>query len=176
MHHKDRHMYCYSNTFARMAKLSKSLRVEGNQWKWSYSYQSNFHHMKVSSVLHQASTRAVCDGILLLMDKFFASDPKTNKIIEVWKLSNYPQLPRGWTRGLCILHDGILVGSTCIRQTADVWMKRHGNEWNFDIKSSKTSVSFIPFKRSSGTSETCNVNILNERSAKIFSLLVTPDV
>ena len=108
--------------------------------------------------------------------QIFASDPKTNKIIEVWKLSNYPQLPRGWTRGLCILHDGILVGSTCMRQTADVWMKRHGNEWNFDIKSSKTSVSFIPFKRSSGTSETCNVNILNERSAKIFSLLVTPDV
>ena len=101
----------------------------------------------------------------------FASDPNSGEVVKRWNLSDYAELPRGWTRGLCLLSDGILVGSTCIRGSAKSWITRHNSKWNFDVTESCTAVSYIPFEKSG---QTRSVHILSQRSAKIFSLLLTP--
>jgi nucleoside-diphosphate-sugar epimerase/NADPH:quinone reductase-like Zn-dependent oxidoreductase/GTP cyclohydrolase II/arylamine N-acetyltransferase/ectoine hydroxylase-related dioxygenase (phytanoyl-CoA dioxygenase family)/acyl carrier protein len=102
----------------------------------------------------------------------FASDPETSQVVKTWDLSTC-NLPRGWTRGLCILKDGFLVGSTAIRgDDAAKWIEKHGNHWNFETSQSCTSVSFIPFD--SSTSATSSVEFLSDRRGKVFSLLHTP--
>ena len=80
--------------------------------------------------------------------------------------------PRGWHRGLVLLDDGFLVGSTVVRGDAVNWIN-----WNFDTAKSKTGVTFVPweYENHSRGNEVCSVQFLTERSAKVFSLLRTPD-
>ena len=107
-----------------------------------------------------------------------ASDPVSGDVVAQWSLGKYMGLPRGWTRGLCILHDGFLVGSTAIKNGADKWLAQHRSSWNFDTTKSRTAVSFIPFaspKPHEGTNSGAkSVHLLNARGAKIFSLLPIP--
>jgi len=100
-----------------------------------------------------------------------------------WNLCEHSELPRGWTRGLCLLPDGFLVGSTALHAGSEEWIKKHHNTWNFDTTRSRTTVSFVPFAssetRDGATSVSTNadpksVHFLNARHAKIFSLLITP--
>lgn len=112
-----------------------------------------------------------------------ASDPVSDVEVQRWSLGENAELPRGWTRGLCLLHDGFLVGSSAIHEGSEAWIAKHGNAWNFDTARSRTTVSFIPFAsprshhRGSGTGADAgpkSVHLLNDRRAKIFSLLLTP--
>jgi len=95
--------------------------------------------------------------------------------VKCWNLSDYASLPRGWTRGLCLLEDGFCVGSTAIRKDTTQWISEHGNTWNFDAAESRTAVSFVCFA-SSGLHEdaTASVHFLNARRSKVFSILTTP--
>eukprot|EP00966_Prymnesium_polylepis_P132486 3062978-Prymnesium_polylepis.1 len=115
--------------------------------------------------------------------RVLAFDPVSGLEVQRWNLSENADLPRGWTRGLCLLHDGFLVGSTAIHKGSEKWIAGHGNTWNFDAAKSRTTVSFIPFASSSPRHEGSDasadagpksVHLLNSRRAKIFSLLLTP--
>jgi hypothetical protein len=100
-----------------------------------------------------------------------ATDADTGDTVKTWDLSEYPGIPRGWTRGLCVLDDGFLVGSTVIRGSAERWLQRHNNTWNFDTKDSSTAVVFVPFHVLDCTPTVCAVDVLTHRDAKVFSLL-----
>ena len=102
-----------------------------------------------------------------------ASDPKTGDTVKRWEISRFGHLPRGWTRGLVLLHDGFLVGCTVIHGDAARWIAQHNNKWDFDIDNSKTAVSFIPFEVTN-TNASKFVSFLSDRKGKIFSLLRTP--
>jgi acyl transferase domain-containing protein/nucleoside-diphosphate-sugar epimerase/NADPH:quinone reductase-like Zn-dependent oxidoreductase/GTP cyclohydrolase II/arylamine N-acetyltransferase/ectoine hydroxylase-related dioxygenase (phytanoyl-CoA dioxygenase family) len=103
-----------------------------------------------------------------------ASEPHTGEIFRRWDLSHYVGHPRGWTRGLCVLKDGFLVGSTVIRGTAAEWLNRHENTWNFDTGASRTAVIYVPFTAMQDGEGVVSVDVMTERAAKIFSLLLTP--
>lgn len=107
-----------------------------------------------------------------------ASDPATGAVRHSWDISLYPDCIRGWTRGLCVLRDGFLVGSTIIRgENSESWIEQHGNKWNFETSQSKTGVSFIPFKSSNAGASMCtkSVEFLSCRNGKVFSLLRVPE-
>ena len=103
-----------------------------------------------------------------------ASDPASGEPYETWDLSSYCSIPRGWTRGLCLLDDGFLVGSTVIRGGAEDWLSKHGNKWNFPTHQSKTAISFVPYAKEKDC-HTTSVHIMNSRYSKVFSLLRIPD-
>ena len=107
-----------------------------------------------------------------------ASDPESGAVFRSWNLSDFPGVPRGWTRGLCIMDDGFLVGSTIIHHDAKPWLTdRHDNDWSFDPKNSQTAVVYIPFDASCAYAHNDairSVEFLSDRKAKIFSLLHTP--
>eukprot|EP00035_Acanthoeca_spectabilis_P012140 m.215023 g.215023 ORF g.215023 m.215023 type:complete len:906 (-) comp15541_c0_seq2:214-2931(-) len=113
----------------------------------------------------QLMWNSTVDGLVI------ASDSTSGEMIRAFDVSEYPELPRGWTRGLCVLPDGLLVGSSAIRGSAEQWIQRHDAEWNFDVEQSRTAVSFIPFDQSR---QPRAVDVLNERRAKVFSLLLKP--
>jgi amino acid adenylation domain-containing protein len=101
-----------------------------------------------------------------------ATDPSTGQEIHRWDLASYHGVPRGWTRGLCVLRDGFLVGSTVVRGTAENWLNQHDSSWNYDFKQSQTAVLFIPFDPDGNTR---SVDVMTGRNAKIYSLLSTPE-
>jgi nucleoside-diphosphate-sugar epimerase/NADPH:quinone reductase-like Zn-dependent oxidoreductase/3-oxoacyl-(acyl-carrier-protein) synthase/malonyl CoA-acyl carrier protein transacylase/arylamine N-acetyltransferase len=101
------------------------------------------------------------------------SNSNTGEVVRRWDLSLYPDVPRGWTRGLCVLRDGFLVGSTVVRDTAENWLDQHQSDWNFDVKNSRTAVLFVPFHPKDG--DTRSVDVMTGRKAKIYSILKTPD-
>jgi hypothetical protein len=100
----------------------------------------------------------------------FATNPATGDCIYSWDLSEYADAPRGWTRGLCLLDDGFLVGCSVVRDSARDWLPRHGSSWNFDVEESTTAVVYIPFVSEPGL-RLAATNVLDGASAKIFSLL-----
>lgn len=120
--------------------------------------------------LHETPLRwnSTIDGLVL------ATEPRTGDVVRSWDLSRYVGHPRGWTRGLCVLEDGFLVGSTVIRGTAKEWLSRHENTWNFDTGDSKTAVVYVPFTAMPHGEGVVSVDVMTERAAKIFSLLPTP--
>ena len=98
-----------------------------------------------------------------------ATDAITGNTVETWNLCKYVDIPRGWTRGLCILEDGFLVGSTVIRGTSKEWLQKHENEWNFETEDSRTAVVYVPFDHEDACAVA--VDVLSNRDAKIYSLL-----
>lgn len=127
------------------------------------------HEGFVQQVDHFGKTRlmwnSTVDGLVV------ATDADTGDTVKTWDLSECPGIPRGWTRGLCVLDDGFLVGSTIIRGSAERWLQRHNNVWNFDTKDSSTAVVFVPFHTPGCASTVCAVDVLTHRAAKVFSLL-----
>eukprot|EP00656_Telonema_subtile_P039542 TRINITY_DN44643_c0_g1_i1.p1 TRINITY_DN44643_c0_g1~~TRINITY_DN44643_c0_g1_i1.p1 ORF type:complete len:957 (-),score=98.12 TRINITY_DN44643_c0_g1_i1:140-3010(-) len=106
--------------------------------------------------------------------RVIATHLETGQVCREWRLAEYPNLSRGWTRGLCLLDDGFLVGTTVLRGEAMRWPDVR---WDFDPESSCTGVAFVPYSNSdspeAGT-RTPEVEFLTERNGKIFSLLHTP--
>ena len=101
--------------------------------------------------------------------RVLASHPKTGQVYREWRLSEY-DIPRGWTRGLCLCRDGFLVGATTVRGEAVHWL-----QWNFDTETSCTGVVFVPWESDVTANKLLpSVSFLTSRCAKIFSLLHTP--
>ena len=103
--------------------------------------------------------------------RVFASDPDTGKPVHSWDLHSM-RGPRGWHRGLVLLNDGFLVGSTVLRGDAISW-----STWRFDASESRTGVTFVPYSQPEGCKgegDPCSVIFLTERNGKIFSLLRQP--
>ena len=101
--------------------------------------------------------------------RVLASHPETGKVYREWRLTEY-DIPRGWTRGLCLCKDGFLVGATTVRGEAVHWLK-----WNFEPAASCTSVVFVPWNSDVTRRKFLpRVTFLTSRCAKIFSLLHTP--
>ena len=101
--------------------------------------------------------------------RVFASDPDTGEVAHSWDLHNISG-PRGWHRGLVLLRDGFLVGSTVLRGDAISW-----SSWRFDPSESRTGVTFVPYSPSEGCKGgPCSVSFLTDRHAKVFSLLRQP--
>ena len=101
--------------------------------------------------------------------RVFASDPDTGRVAHSWDLHNMCG-PRGWHRGLVLLRDGFLVGSTVLRGDAITW-----SSWRFDAGESRTGVTFVPYGQSEGCKGgPCSVSFLTDRHAKVFSLLRQP--
>ena len=104
-----------------------------------------------------------------------ASDPDSGAVVRSWDLQNLSG-PRGWHRGLVLLKDGFLVGSTAVREADAVSWTR----WRFNVSESRTGVTYVPYTygdtgstNEQGGKEK-SISFLTERSGKVFSLLNMP--
>jgi MFS family permease len=106
-----------------------------------------------------------------------ASDPDSGAVVRSWDLQNLSG-PRGWHRGLVLLKDGFLVGSTAVREADAVSWTR----WRFNVSESRTGVTYVPYTNMNRDTGSTNeqggkeksISFLTERSGKVFSLLNMP--
>lgn len=156
--------YCSRNldgtmmlTFVRQRRI-----VDTTDWNWvSPEYSASPHEGFIAkyslSGLH-------CLWVTIVPGEIIASDPVTGEVISTWDLK-VKNVPPGWTRGLCVLDHGLLVGVTKIRENNASYY----SGWNQqDIDNSYTTISYIPYDENK---EVITVKVLNERNAKIFSIL-----
>lgn len=159
--------YCSRNingnmmlTFVRQRRI-----VDMETWEWaSPEYEASPHEGFIANCPFNNRS---CLWVSLVPGQIVASDVITGETVSKWDLDKL-NIPPGWTRGLCILEHGILVGVTKIRKSTAGYY----SGWKpKDIDESRTTVSYIPFDASDAV---VTVDVLNENNAKIFSILPTP--
>lgn len=144
-------------TFVRQRRI-----VNVSDWSWaSCEYSAPIHE---GFIAHYSPIGKDCLWVTTVPGEVIASDPKNGEVVKRWVL-NENDVPPGWTRGLCILEHGFLVGTTKIRASS----AKYYTGWNqSDIENSSSTISYIPFKQNH---RTVVVDVLNERNSKIFSIL-----
>ncbi|WP_413699263.1 hypothetical protein ACLKMH_17435 [Psychromonas sp. KJ10-10] len=144
-------------TFVRQRRI-----VNLSDWSWaSPEYSAPPHEGFID---HYAPKKMNCIWVSTVPGEVLACDPISHEVIKKWNLRE-KGVPPGWTRGLCILKHGFLVGTTKIRQTnADYYARWNSEETN----KSETTVSYISFDEKQ---EAISVDVLGARNAKIFSIL-----
>lgn len=158
--------YCSRNlngnmmlTFVRQRRI-----VDMETWEWaSPEYGSSPHEGFIANF--PVNNRS-CLWVSLVPGQIIVSDVITGEIVSKWDLGEL-KIPPGWTRGLCVLEHGLLVGVTKIRKSTAGYYSGWEQK---DIDESRTTVSYIPFDTSD---EVVTVDVLNENNAKIFSILPT---
>ncbi len=144
-------------TFARQRRI-----VDSSDWSWaSPEYSASPHEGFIApfSVLNKD-----CLWVTTVPGEIIASDPLSGEIVYTCTLKD-KNVPPGWTRGLCILEHGLLVGTTKIRASN----AEYYSGWNQnDIENSRTTIAYIPFDQKQ---DVVTVDVLNERSSKVFSIL-----
>lgn len=144
-------------TFVRQRRV-----VNLSNWQWvSPEYGAPPHegflqvHPGTSQLLLWATT---VPGLIC------ATDPISHETVHCWKLKDYG-IPTGWTRGLTLLPHGILVGTTCIRETNHDYFRR----WNSDeVSGSITGMHYIPFD---GKGKPTSIAAFPSRPSKVFSII-----
>lgn len=171
---------------ATCLKTSQVIRLSDEYVHDKFGQRKYYHSKDVAVQLFGTDTTRPHEGFVQTIDtisqtqliwnstvdgRVIASDLTSGEMVREWNLKN-TNGPRGWHRGLVLLDDGFLVGSTVVRGDAVNWIN-----WNFDTAKSKTGVTFVPweYENHSRGNEVCSVQFLTERSAKVFSLLRTPD-
>jgi hypothetical protein len=115
---------------------------------------------------HAPSGR-MCLWVTTVPGEVTACDPYDGQPIERWSLATRGAA-HGWTRGLCVLEHGLLVGSTRIRASSADYFA----QWNpTSADASRSAISYLPFD---GERPSVSVNVLHDRSAKVFSILSWP--
>lgn len=144
-------------TFVRQRRI-----VNTSDWSWaSAEYSAPIHE---GFIAHYSPTGKDCLWVTTVPGEVIASDPESGEVVKKWIL-NENNVPPGWTRGLCILEHGFLVGTTKIRESN----ARYYTGWNqSDIENSRTTISYISFDSNQST---VVVDVLNNRNSKIFSIL-----
>jgi hypothetical protein len=108
-----------------------------------------------------------CLWVTTVPGEVIACDPDSGELIERWSLADRGAA-RGWTRGLCVLDHGLLVGTTRIRASNADYFSRWSEA---DAGASRSAISYLPFERGGAT---VSVDVLHERGAKVFSILRWP--
>lgn len=148
-------------TFVRQRRI---VCIEGGRedWDWaSPEYPGPPHDGFIA--MHAPSGRA-CLWVTTVPGEVIACDPRSGAIVERWSLAERGAA-LGWTRGLCVLEHGLLVGTTRIR-ASNAGYFAHWSE--VEAERSRTAISYVPFE--SGR-RVVSVDVLHERSAKVFSIL-----
>lgn len=156
--------YCSRNlngnmmlTFVRQRRI-----VEMEKWGWaSPEYESSPHEGFIADF---SVNQKPCLWVSLVPGQIIASDVITGEIVSKWNLVDL-NIPPGWTRGLCVLEHGLLVGVTKIRKSTAGYYSGWEQK---DIDASRTTISYIPFDE---TGDVVTIDVLNENNAKIFSIL-----
>ncbi len=108
-----------------------------------------------------------CLWVTTVPGEVIACDPESGELVERWSLAERGAA-RGWTRGLCVLDHGLLVGTTRIRASNADYFSR----WSeVEAASSRSAISYLPFE---AEAPTVIVDVLHERGAKVFSILRWP--
>ncbi|HVI03776.1 MAG TPA: hypothetical protein VM869_34020, partial [Enhygromyxa sp.] len=95
---------------------------------------------------HPPSGRA-CLWVTTVPGEIIACDPETGELIERWSLAERGAA-QGWTRGLCVLEHGLLVGTTRIRSSNADYFAR----WSDGAaQESRSAISYMPFDPASAT-------------------------
>lgn len=135
-----------------------------DDWSWASPEYPGPPHDGFLAV-HAPSGR-VCLWVTTVPGEIIACDPHDGSLVERWSLAALGAA-QGWTRGLCVLKHGLLVGTTRIRPSNADYFAR----WNDSAgQESRTAVSYVPYDRRAVVS----VDVLNDRSAKVFSILPWP--
>lgn len=144
-------------TFVRQRRI-----VDTENWNWaSPEYSASPHEGLIAKY---PPLKQDCLWVTLVPGEIVVSDLAGGKVLERWDLSTL-NVPPGWTRGLCVLEHGLLVGVTRIRPSNAGYYSGWTQQ---DIDVSCTSISYIPFDISQ---EVVTVKVLDERNAKVFSIL-----
>ena len=144
-------------TFVRQRRV-----VDTKDWSWaSPEYPFSPHE---GFIARYPPLDQNCLWVSTVNGEVIASNPLTNVIVAKWGLRSNG-VPPGWVRGLCILQHGLLVGTTKIRASSAGYYSGWTNK---DIQNSRTTISYIPFNKNN---DTVVIDILNERNAKVFSIL-----
>jgi hypothetical protein len=108
-----------------------------------------------------------CLWVTTVPGEVIACDPGSGELIERWSLRERGAA-LGWTRGLCVLEHGLLVGTTRIRASNADYFSR----WSDGVvERSRSAISYLPFERGG---EAVIVDVMHERCAKVFSILRWP--
>jgi len=144
-------------TFVRQRRI-----VDTTDWSWaSPEYPAPPHE---GFIANYSFNNQDCLWVTTVPGDIIACDPSSGKIISKWNLAE-KNIPPGWTRGLCVLEHGMLVGTTKIRASSADYYSRWSQQ---DLTNSCTSISYIPFDE---TEDVTMTEVLDERCAKIFSIL-----
>lgn len=147
-------------TFVRQRRIV-CIEPGRDDWDWaSPEYPGPPHDGFIA--LHPPSGRR-CLWVTTVPGEVIACDPSSGEIVERWSLAARGAA-LGWTRGLCVLEHGLLVGTTRIRASNAGYFS-HWSE--VAAERSRTAVSYVPF----GAGAVVSVDVLHERSAKVFSIL-----
>lgn len=139
--------------------------VDCRDWSWaSPEYPAPPHDGFLAE--HAPSGRCLL-WATTVAGEIFASDPFTLELIEHWSLPDRGG-PVGWTRGLCVLDDGVLVGTTRIRANNAEYFQRWTSR---DHAQSRTALAFLPFD---DRASVVAVDVFPKRPAKVFSILRVP--
>lgn len=135
-----------------------------DDWDWaSPEYPGPPHDGFIAT--HPATGRR-CLWVTTVPGEVIACDPSSGEIVERWSLAARGAA-LGWTRGLCVLEHGLLVGTTRIRASNAGYF---ANWSEVTAERSRTAISYVPF----GSGAVVSVDVLHERSAKVFSILRWP--
>lgn len=108
-----------------------------------------------------------CLWVTTVRGEVIACDPDCGEVIERWSLAERGGA-LGWTRGLCVLEHGLLVGTTRIRASNADYFSRWSDA---EAGSSRSAISYLPFDRAGPT---VSVDVLHDRGGKVFSILPWP--
>jgi hypothetical protein len=108
-----------------------------------------------------------CLWVTTVPGEVIACEPDSGELVERWSLAERGAA-LGWTRGLCVLEDGLLVGTTRIRASNAEYFSRWSEA---DAAASRSAISYLPFELGVPT---VTVDVLHERGAKVFSILRWP--
>ncbi|PRQ07546.1 hypothetical protein [Enhygromyxa salina] len=154
---------------ALMLTLVRQRRIvcvgdEDTDWDWaSPEYSAPPHE---GFIARHPSGRS-CLWVTTVPGEVIACDPTTGEIIERWSLVERGAA-QGWTRGLCVLEHGLLVGTTRIRPSNADYFSR----WSDGAAQvSRSAISYVPFDAERAT---VIVDVMHERAAKVFSILPWP--
>jgi len=136
-----------------------------DDWAWaSPEYPGPPHEGFIAR--HAPSGRA-CLWVTTVGGEVIACDPSSGEWVERWSLIERGAA-LGWTRGLCVLEHGLLIGTTRIRSSNADYFGR----WSDSAGAgSRSAISYVPFDVGCATEV---VEVLHERSAKVFSILPWP--
>lgn len=100
----------------------------------------------------------------------FARSMVNGEVVRQWSLGQRAGEAQGWTRGLCILPDGFLVGATAIREHNRSFLPE--GMWPWRLEETCTAVTFVPFDLDAPSVMISLPDLA--RRPKIFSILPFP--
>ncbi len=172
LYHSEPHFmhanHCAKNQHGDLLiTLARQRRIINMQdWSWaSPEYETSPHDgMMAIYTPHQQNYLWASN----VHGKIIAYDDRY-KTTKIWNLYDY-DIPPGWARGLAILQDGFLVGTSKLTTSN----RGYYMGWSIeDCKKSQTTIAYIPFSEHDKSSV---VTIFPERkAAKIFSIIADKD-